>query len=110
MSANIEPGLGSIITLQPKGIKVQVIEGHCDQCYFAPHYPLRCYQMKCAGKNDPKSQSGWWMEPYGLPPISENRMIHKYNGSNICYIKYNSLLLCSLNAYKHETAKKSDPC
>lgn len=40
MSNQVEYGLGQIITLQPKGIQVQVIEGHCDQCYFSPHYPL----------------------------------------------------------------------
>lgn len=50
MSNNIEYGLGQIITLQPKGIQVQVIEGNCDQCYFHDHYPIACYQMgKCAG-------------------------------------------------------------
>lgn len=50
MSNNIEYGLGQIITLQPKGIQVKVIEGHCDQCYFSPHYPVACYQMgDCSG-------------------------------------------------------------
>lgn len=49
MSNQVEYGLGQIITLQPKGIQVQVIEEHCDQCYFSPHYPLPCYQMNCSG-------------------------------------------------------------